>query len=73
VLTLFERHVLVMLAEQGPRYAGSGSGAMFDAAWELKRRGLLRIAEGTGPVYLEFTDAGREAHASITPESLEWK
>lgn len=56
-LTYWEELALMAIVERGPMYAGQGSSAIFDAAWNLQRRGLLRVDYSSGPPYLHITDA----------------
>lgn len=65
-------------AAQEPIYASEGSSAIFDAAWELKRRGMLQIIrrENDRITYLEITEFGRRAldkvKASDRAPEFEW-
>jgi hypothetical protein len=61
-ITYWELLVLESIALHGPRSAGSGSGATFDAAWALERRGLLRASYVGLSVNLDMTEAGWAKH-----------
>ena len=53
-MTRWELIVLWDIEEHGARFFGSGSGALFDAAAELVRRGELRVVYRAGVPYVEL-------------------
>lgn len=65
-LTKWEQMAIERAVVEGPFYASSGTSAIFDAAWELARRGLLQETYVNGPVYLRATMMGLNAYARST-------
>lgn len=50
---VYEAFALMEIDEHGPRFAGTGSGAISDAAWHLLREGVLAVTYRDGLPYLE--------------------
>jgi hypothetical protein len=57
-VTYWEQIVMGQIFDHGPRFAGSGTGALSDAGWSLVRQGLLAVDYDAGLPYLTFTPEG---------------
>ena len=57
--------VLRRAAQEGPIYAGSGYGPLFEEMMLARQDGLLREVGVVGVTYLEITEAGLDEYKAL--------